>query len=377
MATVALRVGQPLEQRAVRADDQPAVLQRRRRRDGAGLADRGLGRERRLEVVRHRQPLGDEARLEGHDRPAGVQRRRGPRPRSEPVGRVTGRTIAARSPGMRPWAPSTRVAAAAGGDRGLQRATAATRRSRRPRVVGEHGPGTRPRTRRPAPVVSTAGGLRRDVLAARSPPTVTAVAPSASVTTRRSTGERRSSADRLVAVEDHDVGLERLGDAPPPRRRHRGRPARSRRASDGVRRRAVPPWPGSGVRLEEHVPGADTQSASVERRHRATAAANGCAGSASSARRPRHRAPRPPRLPRRGWPDLDPFRGEASRSRRAGGIVRDGAHELGPPTPRRASRTARLAPCPPGWSAIGGGHVGAAVDRLRRAPRGRPAAHRR
>ena len=51
-----------------------AVLDRDRRRDRAGLADRGLGRQRRLEVVGDRQALRDEARLEGDDAAARVER---------------------------------------------------------------------------------------------------------------------------------------------------------------------------------------------------------------------------------------------------------------------------------------------------------------
>ena len=40
------------------------------RRDRAALADRGLGRARDLEVLRIRQAVADERRLEGDDRAA-------------------------------------------------------------------------------------------------------------------------------------------------------------------------------------------------------------------------------------------------------------------------------------------------------------------
>ena len=70
----AVRIGEALEERAIGADNQASILESRGRRSRSRLPDRGLGGEGRLEVVRHRQALGDEARLEGHDGTPGIQR---------------------------------------------------------------------------------------------------------------------------------------------------------------------------------------------------------------------------------------------------------------------------------------------------------------
>jgi len=56
-----LRVGEALEQLAIRPDHQPATVERGRGRHRAGLANCCLGGQRRFEVVRDRQSLGNQA----------------------------------------------------------------------------------------------------------------------------------------------------------------------------------------------------------------------------------------------------------------------------------------------------------------------------
>ena len=65
-----------LRARFVQADQDPAGVDRDGRGDGAGLADRRLGRMRDLEVLRVRQAVADERRLEGHDGAAVGERAR-------------------------------------------------------------------------------------------------------------------------------------------------------------------------------------------------------------------------------------------------------------------------------------------------------------
>ena len=67
--------GQRLERRGVQTDEQPPVVDRDGRRHGAiGLADRRLGRRRDLDVLRIRQAVADQRRLERDDRGAVGQR---------------------------------------------------------------------------------------------------------------------------------------------------------------------------------------------------------------------------------------------------------------------------------------------------------------
>ena len=71
---LAVRIGEALEELAIGADNQPSILEGGGRRNRSCLPNRRLCGKRRLEVVRRRQPLGDEARLEGHDGTAGIDR---------------------------------------------------------------------------------------------------------------------------------------------------------------------------------------------------------------------------------------------------------------------------------------------------------------
>ena len=102
----AVRVRQLLEQLTAGADDEPAALQRRRRRNCAGVAHRRLGRERRLEVVGNGQALRDQAGLERHHRSALGQG-------CADLVRDEQRCTAHGSPATRVWAPTTPVTAVA------------------------------------------------------------------------------------------------------------------------------------------------------------------------------------------------------------------------------------------------------------------------
>ena len=64
------RRGERLEVRVRQADEEPSVADRDGRRDGPGRADGRLRRAGDLDVLRIRQAVADERRLEGHDRPA-------------------------------------------------------------------------------------------------------------------------------------------------------------------------------------------------------------------------------------------------------------------------------------------------------------------
>ena len=156
-----VRIGQPLEQGVVGTDDDAAVLDGDGRRDRAGLADRGLGRQGRLQVVRDGQALRDEARLEGDDTTPGIERL------TDLVGdHEEARRHAGPSAGTRPCAPGTRATAAA------RSAADAIARSSRPASGGQSASARSAinpaLNASPAPVASTAGP---PLVAARSQPT--------------------------------------------------------------------------------------------------------------------------------------------------------------------------------------------------------------
>ncbi len=107
-----LRIGQEFEQRPRGAHHQLALADDDGRRNSARLPHRLLRRDRRLQVVGHRQTLGDERRFERHDRPAGTERCADLVGDGEPVATHHG-AEAPRSPATNACAPRVRVTAPA------------------------------------------------------------------------------------------------------------------------------------------------------------------------------------------------------------------------------------------------------------------------
>ena len=191
LCRMALRVGQAVEQRLRGADDDEAVLDRHGRRHRARRAHRLLGRACGVEVVGRRQALGDEARLERHHRrPIGERKRhllgdRQPRGRRLQAVHETG--AASRAAGAGPsagtwaWAPVTRVTAAACDIA----AASATSHARRDGGQGRSASWARrdAANASPAPVLSTGGAPAPPRTMSGAPPSITAAAARAVVTT--------------------------------------------------------------------------------------------------------------------------------------------------------------------------------------------------
>ena len=359
-----LRIGQPLEQRAIGTDDERG---RPRAATVAGTAPASRTAASAASAVSRLcgdgQALRDEARLEGDDRRARRRARRGPRRR--PRGSAASCRSPVRSPdpalgpgharhrgcevgGRRPSRARARPAS------GGQSASARSAIERR----GERVAGAGRVDRRSSPVAaatSTDTPSERRGRAARVGDDRDRPEPLGDVARerwRRRVRRRRWRAPRR-SVEDHEVRPQGERRHPASRRPRSsrasiraGRAAASRRAREmpaaaleqerSPRRRASPPRPRSSVARPM---ASGTRWLSIVRSPR---------GVEEDDDRPGRATPRGPRDRRRSAASA--LAEEVRRPHR-----RRARRRAAPRTPRRARRTATLAPCPPGSRRISAG----------------------
>ena len=148
--------GQREQRGLVEADEQPAVVDRHRRRDRPGRPDRSLRGGRDLEVLGIRQAVADQRRFERHDRPALGQRGRDLGIDGESVGERGG------SWHRRSLQPRGRVTAAYRGRRRPSAAPSRTPCGRRRTLAARHG------TRRRLAALLTPAGMTRSLTSAVS-----------------------------------------------------------------------------------------------------------------------------------------------------------------------------------------------------------------